>query len=75
MAKGDRSKIQWSIYTGRKHKATGFVFIQGSPYCDAEGSSEIIVCLYDSGINATPIISVEMDKNELFIQCSTRRVK
>ena len=31
----------WSVHSGRKLEATGFVYLQGSPYCDAEGSSQL----------------------------------
>ena len=44
------------VYSGRKRKATDFVYLQGSPYRDAEGSSQLISCLHDSIMNAAPII-------------------
>ena len=43
-------------YSGRKRKATGYVLITGSPYCDAEGSPHHRSCLHDAIINAAPII-------------------
>ena len=30
------------VHSGRKQKATGFVYLKGSPYRDDEGSSQII---------------------------------
>ena len=61
-------------YSGRKRKATGYVLITGSPYCDAEGSPHHISCLHDEIINAAPRIGGEMDQSELYRQCSPRRV-
>ena len=43
-------------YSGRKQKATGFVYLKDSPCCDAEVSSQIISCLHDAIINAAPRI-------------------
>ena len=62
-------------YSGRKRKATGYVLLTGSPYRDAEGSSQLISCLHDSIINASPRIGEKIDKSELYRQCSPRRVK
>ena len=42
-------------YSGKKRKSTGYVYITGSPYCGAEGSSQLRSCLHDAIINATPI--------------------
>ena len=50
------------VYSGRKRKATGYVYIQGSPYLDAEGSSQLRSCLHDSIINASPRIFQGVDK-------------
>ena len=36
--------------------ATGYVYLNGSPYRYAEGSSQLILCLHDAIINAAPII-------------------
>ena len=44
------------MYSGRKRKAAGFVYIQGSLYCDVEGSSQLRSCLHDEIINAAPRI-------------------
>ena len=43
-------------YSGRKRRATGFVYLQSSPYHDDEGSSHIRSCLHDEIINAAPRI-------------------
>ena len=42
-------------YSGRKRKATGYVYIIGSPYCDAKGLSQLRSCLHDEIINSVPI--------------------
>ena len=44
------------VYSGRKLKATGFVYLQGSQYRDAEGFSQLRSCLHDAIMNAAPII-------------------
>ena len=43
-------------YSGRKRKATGFAYLEGSPYCDAEGSSNLRPFNHDSVINDDSII-------------------
>ena len=43
-------------YSGRKRKATGYVLITGSPYCDAEGYPQLRSCLHDAIVNASPRI-------------------
>ena len=45
------TRIRWT-YSGRKRKATGYVLITGSPYCDAEGYPQKISCLHDAIINS-----------------------
>ena len=47
-------------YSGRKQRATGYVYLNGSPYCDAEVSSQIISCLHDAIINAAPRIGKKL---------------
>ena len=42
-------------YSGRKRKETGYVLLTGSPYRDAEGSSQLRSYLHDAIINADPI--------------------
>ena len=43
-------------YSGRKQKATGYVYITDSPYRDAEGSSQLRSCIHDAIINYAPRI-------------------
>ena len=43
-------------YSGRKLRAASFVYLQGSPYRDAEGSTQIRSCLHDAIIDAAPRI-------------------
>ena len=45
------TRIHWK-HLGRKRKATGYVLITGSPYLDAEGLSQLRLCLHDAIINA-----------------------
>ena len=66
--------ICWT-YSGRKRKATGFVLLTGSPYLDAEGSSQLRLFLHNAIINAAPRIGGKIDQSELYRQCSPRRVK
>ena len=49
------TRIRWT-YSGRKRRATGYVYLNGSPYRDAEGLSQLRLCLHDAIINASPII-------------------
>ena len=44
------------IYSGRKRKATGYDYINGSPHRDAEGLSQIRSFLHYAIMNATPRI-------------------
>ena len=53
------------VHSGRKRKATGFVHLQGLPYSDSKGSSNIRSCIHDGLINADPIIDF-CDKLELY---------
>ena len=39
-------------YSGRKQRATSYVYLNGSPYRDAKGSSQPRSCLHDAIINA-----------------------
>ena len=63
------------MYSGREKKATGFVYIRGSPYRDAKVSSQLRECLHAAIINAAPIIGNIIDKSELYRQCPPIRVK
>ena len=51
------------------------MYLKGSPYRDAEGSSHIRSCIHYAIINAAPRIGGEMEKLELYRQCTPRRVK
>ena len=44
------------VHSGRKRKATGFVYLKGSPYRDADGSSQLRSCRHDEIINTAPRI-------------------
>ena len=57
------TRIRWT-YSGRKQRATCYVYPKGSPYHDAEGSSQLRSCLHDAIINAAPRIGGEIDKFE-----------
>ena len=61
-------------YSVIKLNATGFVYLKGSPYRNAEVPSQLISCLHDVIINATPKIGKEL-KKKLYRQCPPRRVK
>ena len=43
-------------YSGIKQRATGYVYLNSSPYRDAEGSSQLRSCLHDTIINFDPRI-------------------
>ena len=62
-------------YSGRKWKTTGYVYITGSPYCDAEVSSQLRSYLHDEIINAAPRMGGGVDKFGFYRQCSPRRMK
>ena len=44
------------VYSGRKQKATGFVYLKSSQYCDDERPSQLRSCLQYAIINAAPRI-------------------
>ena len=48
-------RIRWT-YSGKKQMETGYVYLNGSPYCDIEVLSQLRSCLHDTIINSTPII-------------------
>ena len=50
------------VYSGIKLKATGFVYLQGLPYIDAEVSSKLKSCIHDAIINVSPRIGQIIDK-------------
>ena len=62
-------------YSGRKRRATGYVYLNGSPYRDDEGLSQLKFCLHDVIINASPRKGGEIDKFELYGQWPPRGVK
>ena len=62
-------------YSVRKRRAAGYVYLNSSPYSDAEGSSQLISCLHDSIINSAPRIGGGVDNLELYRQCPPRRVR
>ena len=62
-------------YSGIKQRATGYVYLNGSPYCDAKGSSHLRSCLRHAINNAVPIIGGNIDKLKLYRQCTPRRMK
>ena len=41
---------------GRKRKPTGFIYLPGSKFWEAEGHLMIRLCLQDSVINSAPMI-------------------
>ena len=45
-------------------KATGYFSLTGSPYHDAEGSSNHISCLHDAIINAAPRIGKKLTNQD-----------
>ena len=63
------------MHSGRKLKATGFVYLKGSTYRDAEGSSQLISCLHDAIINYAPRMVGGVEKLELYQQCPPRRLR
>ena len=44
------------IYSGRKENSTGYFFITGSPYRDAEVSPHHRSCFHNAIVNAAPRI-------------------
>ena len=59
----------------KKTKGKGFVYLKGSPYRDAEVSSQLRLCLHDAIINASLRIGEIIDKLEFYRLCPPRRVK
>ena len=60
---------------GRKRKPTGCIFLSGSGFREAEGNSKLRSCLQDAVINSAPRIGKFINKQELYRQHPTRRVK
>ena len=53
------TRMRWT-YSVRKRKATGYVYLNGPPYRDAEGSSQLRSCIHDAIINAAPRIGKKL---------------
>ena len=47
-------------YSGIKLRGKGYVYLNGSPYRDAEVSSQLRLCLNDAIINAAPRIGAKL---------------
>ena len=47
-----KDKIKQQTYSGRKWNPTGFVYLKGSPYRDAEGSLNLRSCFHDAIFNS-----------------------
>ena len=60
---------------GGKMKSTGFIYLPGSNFGEAEGHLTMSSYLQDAGINYAPGIGKYINKLELYIQCPPRRVK
>ena len=60
---------------GRKIKPTGFIYLTGSKFREAEGNLMMRSCLQDAFINSAPRIGKYINKLEFYIQCTPRRVK
>ena len=48
------------MYLGGKQRGTGYMYLNGSPYCDAERFSQLKLCLHDDIINAARRIVVNL---------------
>ena len=62
------TRICWT-YPIIKQRATGCLYLKGSPYRDAEGFSQIRLCLHDANLNSAPRIGGKIEKLELYRQC------
>ena len=51
-----------------KRKATGYIYLPGSDFCEAEGHLSIKSYLQDAVINYAPRIGKYIDKQELYRQ-------
>ena len=60
---------------GRKRKPTGWIFLPGSGFREAEGNLKMRSCLQDAVINSSPRIEKFINKQELYRQCPPIRVK
>ena len=59
----------------KNRKSTGFVYLPGSEFHEAEGHLSMRSCLKYAVINSVPRIGKYIDKQELYRQCIPRKVK
>ena len=71
----DRDRKISRDYVGKKRKSTGFIYVSGSELYEAEGHFSMRSYLQDAVINSAPRIGKYIDKQELYIQCSHKKVK
>ena len=60
-------KIARDIFC-RKIKSTGFIYLPGSKFCEAEGHLKMSSCSQDAIINYSPRIGKYINKLELYRQ-------
>ena len=51
------------------------MYLNNSPYCDAEGSSQLISCLHDEINNSDPIIGEKITNWDCIDSIDLKRVK
>ena len=56
-------------------KPTGYIYLPGTQYREAEGHLKLRPFLHDAVINYDPRIGKYINKHDLYRQCSPRRVK
>ena len=56
-------------------KSTGFIYLPGSKFCEAEGHLSMRSCLQYAVFNSTPRIGKYINKMELYKNFPPRRVK
>ena len=64
----DRDRKASKEIFGKKGKSTGFIYVPGSTFREAEGQLSMRSCLQDADINSAPIIGEYIDKHELYSQ-------
>ena len=67
-------KIARGIFS-RKRKSTGFIYLPGSKFREAEGNLTMRSCLQDAVIISTHRIGKYINKVELYRQCPPIRAK
>ena len=60
---------------GKKGKATGYIFIPGTQFHEAEIHLKMRSYIHNDIINSAPSIGKYMNKHELYRKCPPRRVK